>query len=60
MRNYLMPVNKKQLDEHLQDIRNKHKDGIRYRRRVQEDEEAKRYLAEELHEELKKYKKDYN
>lgn len=43
-----MPVSKKQLDEHLQDIRNKHKDKIQYRKRVQEDQEAQRYLDEEV------------
>ena len=43
-----MPVNKKQLDEHLQDIRNKHKDKVQYRKRVQDEQEAEKYLKEEL------------
>lgn len=35
-------------EEHLQEIRNPHKEGIRYRKFKQEEREADKYLKEEL------------
>lgn len=40
---------KKQLQEHLQDIRHPNKNGIRYRKRIQEEKEAEKAAKEDLY-----------
>lgn len=41
-------TNKKKAQEHLQEIRNPHKNGIRYRKRIQEEREATKYAKEDI------------
>lgn len=53
MRNYFVPSNKKAIQDHLQEVRNKNKNKVQYRKRVQDEQEAEKYLKEEI-EELKR------
>lgn len=48
LRNFLRRVSKKQAEEKLQDLRNHQHDKIRYKKRMQLEEEFDRYLEEEL------------
>lgn len=41
-------VSKKKAQEHLQEIRHPHKNGIRFRKRKQEEKEAEKYAKEDL------------
>lgn len=41
-------VSKKNADEHLQDVRHKNHNSIRYRKRMQEEHEIEEYLKQEL------------
>lgn len=41
-----MGKDKKQFDEKLQELRHKEKDGVRYRKRIQEEQEAEKQLKE--------------
>lgn len=48
MKNYSPRVNKKYVDEKMQDLRNPRHDKIKYRRRRQDELEFDKYLEEEL------------
>ncbi len=41
-------MSKKQADEHLQEVRSKEHNKLRYRKRVQQELEEEQYMKEEL------------